>query len=82
MAEPAPAQPPLITRDFVLLVIAHFLQGLGFSSMLLLPLFPSMPGIITALLDAFVLVFILFLIFWPQLKKEMTFLFWKLNNYT
>jgi diguanylate cyclase (GGDEF)-like protein/PAS domain S-box-containing protein len=42
--------------------------------MFLLPLFPSMPVIITALLDAFVLVFILFLIFWPQLKKEMTLL--------
>jgi predicted MFS family arabinose efflux permease len=35
-------QPPrqsLITRDFVLLVIAHFLQALGYSSMLLLPLY-------------------------------------------
>src|SRR5210317_1182687 len=41
--------------------------------MFLLPLFPPMPGIITALLDAFFLVGILSLIFWPQLKKEMIF---------
>ena len=41
--------------------------------MFLLPLFPPMPAIITALLDAFFLVVILSLIFWPQLKKEMTF---------
>ena len=31
--------PPLVTRDFILLVIAHFLQALGYSSMLLLPLY-------------------------------------------
>ncbi len=31
--------PPLITRDFVVLVIAHFLQALGYSSSLLLPLY-------------------------------------------
>ena len=36
-------------------------------------LLPPMPDIITALLDALLLVFIIFLIFWPQLKKEMTF---------
>ena len=36
-------------------------------------LLPPMPGIITALLDSLLLVFIIFLIFWPQLKKEMTF---------
>lgn len=32
-------RPPLITRDFVVLVIAHFLQALGYSSSLLLPLY-------------------------------------------
>ncbi len=31
--------PPLVTRDFVLIVVAHFLQALGYSSMLLLPLY-------------------------------------------
>lgn len=30
---------PLVTRSFVLLVVGHFLQALGFSSMLLLPLY-------------------------------------------
>lgn len=30
---------PLVTRDFVLIVVAHFLQALGYSSMLLLPLY-------------------------------------------
>jgi predicted MFS family arabinose efflux permease len=30
---------PVITRNFVLLVIPHFLQALGYSSMLLLPLY-------------------------------------------
>jgi len=30
---------PLVTRAFVLLVIAHFLQALGYTSMLLLPLY-------------------------------------------
>ncbi|MCW8140569.1 MAG: MFS transporter [Planctomycetota bacterium] len=33
------ADPPLLTRPFLLLVAAHFLQGLGFASMLLLPLY-------------------------------------------
>ena len=32
-------QPPLLTREFLLLVLGHFLQALGFSSMLLLPLY-------------------------------------------
>ena len=32
-------EPPLVTRDFVLIVVAHFLQALGYSSMLLLPLY-------------------------------------------
>ncbi|MDC3379520.1 MFS transporter, partial [Planctomycetota bacterium] len=36
--------PPLITRDFMLLVAAHFLQALGFSSMLLLPLYVDWLG--------------------------------------
>jgi MFS family permease len=31
--------PPLVTRNFVLIVIAHFLQALGYASMLLLPLY-------------------------------------------
>ena len=31
--------PPLFTRDFIYLMGAHFLQALGFSSMLLLPLY-------------------------------------------
>lgn len=35
MADP----PPLLTREFLLLVLGHFLQALGFSSMLLLPLY-------------------------------------------
>lgn len=30
---------PLVTRDFVVLVVAHFLQALGYASMLLLPLY-------------------------------------------
>lgn len=33
------ADPPLLTRSFLLLVVGHFLQGLGFASMLLLPLY-------------------------------------------
>lgn len=33
------ADPPLLTRSFLLLVLGHFLQGLGFASMLLLPLY-------------------------------------------
>ena len=41
--------------------------------MVVLSLLPPMPGIIAALLDALLLVVIIFLIFWPQLKKEMTF---------
>lgn len=41
--------------------------------MLALSLFPPMPAIITALLDALLLAGIVFLIFWPQLKKEITF---------
>jgi diguanylate cyclase (GGDEF)-like protein/PAS domain S-box-containing protein len=41
--------------------------------MVVLSLLPPLPGIITALLDAILLVVIIFLIFWPQLKKEMTF---------
>lgn len=32
-------KPPLITRSFLLLVLGHFLQGLGWASMLLLPLY-------------------------------------------
>ncbi len=35
----AASRDPLLTRDFVLLVIAHFLQALGYASMLLLPLY-------------------------------------------
>lgn len=35
----APAAAPLWTRGFVLLTAAHFLQALGYSSMLLLPLY-------------------------------------------
>lgn len=35
----APAAPPLLTRTFGLLVTAHFLGGLGWSSALLLPLY-------------------------------------------
>jgi flagellar biosynthesis component FlhA len=41
--------------------------------MVVLSLLPPMPGLITALLDALLLAVIIFLIFWPQLKKEMTF---------
>ncbi len=33
------SRPPLLTRPFLLLVCGHFLQALGFSSMLLLPLY-------------------------------------------
>lgn len=32
-------RPPLVTKSFLLLVLGHFLQGLGWSSMLLLPLY-------------------------------------------
>lgn len=39
--------------------------------MLVLSLLPPMPGIITALLDSLLLVLIIFMIFWPQLQKEM-----------
>ena len=35
----APERPPLVTRDFLLLTGAHLLQALGYSSMLLLPLY-------------------------------------------
>ena len=35
----SPPLPPLFTRDFMFLMGAHFLQALGFSSMLLLPLY-------------------------------------------
>lgn len=35
----AAAPPPLVTRAFILLVVGHFLQGLGFASMLQLPLY-------------------------------------------
>lgn len=38
MSRPA-GRPPLITRDFLLLTGAHLLQALGYSSMLLLPLY-------------------------------------------
>ena len=38
MPDPPPL-PPLLTRPFVLLVAAHLLQALGYSSMLLLPLY-------------------------------------------
>lgn len=41
--------------------------------MVLFFLLPPMPGILAALLDALLLVVIIFLIFWPRLKKEMTF---------
>ncbi len=41
--------------------------------MVVLSLLPPMPGIITAILDALLLMVILSLVFWPQLKKEMTF---------
>jgi MFS family permease len=34
-----PEAPPLLTRSFALLVCGHFLQALGYSSMLLLPLY-------------------------------------------
>jgi MFS family permease len=33
------ARDPLVTKNFSLLVVAHFLQALGYSSMLLLPLY-------------------------------------------
>ncbi len=39
MSSQAAAPEPLLTRDFVLLVVAHFLQALGYASMLLLPLY-------------------------------------------
>ncbi len=39
MADLAPTKDPLITRDFLILVAAHFLQALGYTSMLLLPLY-------------------------------------------
>jgi len=32
-------EPPLMTRNFVVLMIAHFLQALGYASMLLLPIY-------------------------------------------
>lgn len=34
-----PERPPLLTRGFLFLTLAHFLQALGFSSLLLLPLY-------------------------------------------
>ena len=36
---PRSMTPPILTRPFLLLVVAHALQALGFSSMLLLPLY-------------------------------------------
>jgi diguanylate cyclase (GGDEF)-like protein/PAS domain S-box-containing protein len=41
--------------------------------MIILSQLPPMPVIATALLDALLLVLIIFLLFWPQLKKEMVF---------
>ena len=41
--------------------------------MVVLSLLPPMPSIIIAIIDALLLMVILSLIFWPQLKKEMTF---------
>lgn len=41
--------------------------------MLLLSLLPPLPSYAVALLDASLLVIVVFLIFWPQLKKEMVF---------
>ena len=41
--------------------------------MLVLSLLPPMPGIIIAIIDALLLMVILSLVFWPQLKKERTF---------
>lgn len=37
-------QPPLLTRDFGLLVSGHFLQALGYSSMILLPVYLTWLG--------------------------------------
>lgn len=37
-------RPPLVTRDFLLLVGGHFLQALGFSSMVLLPVYVAYLG--------------------------------------
>jgi MFS family permease len=36
---PQPPQEPVLTRPFLLLVAAHFLQGLGYASLILLPVF-------------------------------------------
>ncbi len=41
--------------------------------MVVLSLLPPMPGIIIAIIDSLLLMVILSLVFWPQLKKEMTF---------
>ena len=41
--------------------------------MVLLSLLPPMPTIATALLDALLLIVIVFVVFWPQVKKEMIF---------
>jgi diguanylate cyclase (GGDEF)-like protein/PAS domain S-box-containing protein len=41
--------------------------------MIILSLLPPMPIIVTALLDGLLLVVIIFMLFWPQLKKEMVF---------
>lgn len=46
MAQPtsAAANPPLLTRNFGLLVTAHFIQAVGWSSMLLFPLYLNSLG--------------------------------------
>jgi len=41
--------------------------------MLVLALLPPLPSLVIALLDASLLVTVVFVIFWPQLKKEITF---------
>ena len=41
---PASAHPPLLTRNFGLLVTAHFIQAMGWSSMLLFPLYLAHVG--------------------------------------
>ena len=49
---PSPQRDPILTRPFALLVGANFLQALGFSSMILLPLYLDYLGASRALIGS------------------------------
>lgn len=55
-----------LTALFAIFIAEIILMGI-------LALLPPMPGIITALVDALLLVAIIAVIFWPQLRKEIIF---------